>query len=303
MKAGSDCGWVDKVVHVSSSNYWNYDGFPLNTSSKGTVCGDVYISAGDHAGLDYGPYFSNFSLPKGIAKWARLYVGVQSEYRTWLDTIFNGEYLGDVILDKNGCLVPDDTNVYGSGNGVWMVSYNCTHNVNMDTQNTALAITDGGVYSIVLVVVYENASLPKVQYWINEGNVNLNYQTPLNNTVTRFNGTAYNSTEANLTVLYYTGTAGEPDYLYLNSPYAYDSPYNFSNISWDILKYRGYQLDSNDVANGFSGLIFTSAFDLDSFTSANDSTPLKDIINTTAPDSNYVIFWRGHDDNRNGTID
>jgi hypothetical protein len=85
--------------------------------------------------------------------------------------------------------------------------------------------------------VYENTSLPNVQYWVNEGNPNLNYVTPLNNNVSWFNGTAYNSTEANLIALYYTGTEGEHDYLYLNAPKASDSPYNLSNIGWNISKF------------------------------------------------------------------
>ncbi len=63
-------------------------------------------------------------------------------------------------------------------------------------------------------------------------------------------------------------------------------------------------MDSYDVANSYSGAVSTSAFDLDSFTTANDSNYMvNDIINRTAANSNYAIFWRGHDDNGNGTID
>ena len=299
---------------------YTFDGLAVKTvaGGNGTVQGDVYVCYGDHAGLESAktfPYLTNYSLPDGTVKWARLYVGIwggTDASKGWVNTTFNGHCEGNVSLNssEDTATYSSGTNVYGSGWGVWTVSYNCTDNVSMDATNTAEAKTggniDGRVYGIALVVVYENTSLPKVQYWINEGNLNLNYGVDdpdyaFNCDFSWFNGTAYNCTEANLTALYYTGSNGEHDYLYLNAPDASDSPYNLSNISWNIPGYRRYQLDSNDIANGNSGGVSTSAFDLDSFTSANDSTPLKDIINTTA--NNYAIFWRGHDDNGNGTID
>ena len=40
---------------------------------------------------------------------------------------------------------------------------------------------------------------------------------------------------------------------------------------------------------------YTKGWDLHNFTSTNDSTPLKDIVNYTA--NNSAFFWRGHDDN------
>lgn len=289
-----------------------YGGFNVNTMTNGTVQGDVFASYGSNGGLASSPYTTSYNVPAGTVKWARLYVGVWggNEANTgWVNTTLNGNSLGSVTLGGTGDTNPtysSGTNAYSSGNGVWMVSYNCTDNV-ISGSNIAIATTggsiDGRIYGIVLVVVYENTSLPNVQYWVNEGNPNLNYVTPLNNNVSWFNGTAYTSTEANLIALYYTGTNGEHDYLYLNAPYASDSPYNLSNIGWNISKYRRYQLDSNDVANSYSGLISTSYFDFDSFTSSNDSTALKDIINTTAANSNYAIFWRGHDDDGNGQID
>lgn len=299
---------------------YTFDGLAVKTvaGGNGTVQGDVYVCYGDHAGLESAktsPYLTNYSLPDGTVKWARLYVGIwggTDASKGWVNTTFNGHCEGNVSLNssEDTATYSSGTNVYGSGWGVWTVSYNCTDNVSMDATNTAEAKTggniDGRVYGIALVVVYENTSLPKVQYWINEGNLNLNYGVDdpdyaFNCDFSWFNGTAYNCTEANLTALYYTGSNGEHDYLYLNAPDASDSPYNLSNISWNIPGYRRYQLDSNDIANGNSGGVSTSAFDLDSFTSANDSTALKDVINTTA--NNYAIFWRGHDDNGNGTID
>ena len=304
-----------------------FDGYDVKNIVNGTVQGGVFVKYGDHAGLETAkrsPYLTNYSLPGGTVKWARLYVGIwgATEDRTgWVNTTFNGHWEGNVSLNRSEdtATYSSGTNVYGSGCGVWTVSYNCTDNVTMDDTNTANVSTfggiDGRVYGIVLVVVYENSSLPKVQYWVNEGNVNLHCSSEggapwvLNNNVAWFNGTAYNCTEANQTVLYYTGSNGEHDYLYLNPPYAYDSPYNLSNISWNIPGYRGYQLNSDDVANSHSDYtctcdndsVSTTAFDLNCFSETNDSTSLCNIVNHT--DNNYAIFWRGHDDDGNNTID
>ena len=302
---------------------WAFDGFELKNLINGTVQGDVYVSNGTHAGLANTPYTTNYNVPSGTVRWARLYVGVwggTENYVGWVNTTFNNHCEGNVTLNRS-----EDTNtyssginVYGSGHGVWMVSYNCTDNVTMGATNTAEARTgaisgsfDGRVYGIVLVVVYESSSLPKVEYWVNEGNMNLHYETggyaAVNKTFAWFNGTAYNCTEANLTAVQYTGSDGEPDYLYFNAPDASDSPYS-DNISWSISNYRTHQMDSNDVADSHSdqdgvcddNSVFTYGFDLNCFSHANDTTQLKDIVNTT--DNNYAIFWRGHDDNGDGTI-
>lgn len=304
------CAVLFMTALPSAANY-AYDGFEIKNMVNGTVQGDVFASYGSNGGLANDPYTTSYNVPAGTVKWARLYVGVWGGTETktgWVNTTINGNNLGNVTLGGTGDSNPtysSGTNAYSSGNGVWVVSYNSTNNVTSGSYSataTTGGTIDGRVYGIALVVVYENTSLPKVQYWVNEGNPNLNYGT-LNNNVSWFNGTAYNSTEANLTALYYTGTSGEHDYLYLNPPYASDSPYNLSNIGWNIPNYMRYQLGNNDVANSYSGLTYTSYFDFDSFTSSNDSTALNEIINTTAANSNYAIFWRGHDDDGNGQID
>ena len=294
------------LLAVPASADYSYDGFELKTMTNGTVQGGVYSSYGSNGGLANDPYSTTYSnVPAGTVKWARLYVGIWGGTQNkvgWVNTTFNDHCEGNVTLNINvdTNTYSTGTNVYSSGNGVWMVSYNCTDNVTSGS-NSATATTggtiDGRVYGIALVVVYENSSLPKVQYWINEGNVNLNYVTPLNNNFTWFNGTAYNSTEANLTAMQYTGTSGQPDYLYLNPPDASDSPYNLSNIRWNVTKYDMYQFNSNDVADASEG----GYFDFDSFTSMSDSTALKDIIDTTG--NNYAIFWRGWDTDNDGAID
>lgn len=286
-----------------------YDGFSVNTMTNGTVQGDIFVSHGNNSGLSAPPFTTYTDVPGGSAVWARLYVGVWggTQSRTgWVNTTLNGASIGNVTLGGTGDTNPtysSGTNAYSSGHGVWWVSYNATNNVTMNAQNIATARTggtiDGRVYAIVLALVYQNTSLPEIQYWANEGNVNLHYNSSafpyvLDSNFTWFNGSAYNSTEARLNAVYLTGSSGEPDYLYFNPPSAGDSPYG--NMAWDISAYRRYQLNGNNVANESQG----SYFDFESFTSTNDSTALKDIVNTSA--NNYAIFWRGHDDNSDGWI-
>ncbi|MBA7511256.1 hypothetical protein ES705_03247 [subsurface metagenome] len=351
-----------------ASAEYNFDGYELRNMINGTVQGDVYVGGGHGAPtLIYGsgppknpenPYNQTFEVPDKVGSngenvtWARLYVGIwggNALSSGWLNVTFTNNTGNLTTLDNVTLSGEDDTNpvynttvssAYESGCGCWMVAINCTSNVTSGT-NTVNATTGGGlydgrVYGIVLVVVYENSSSAKVQYWVNEGNVNLHYNQSLahpafNCNFTWFNGTAYNSTEANLTVVYYAGDSNQNDYLFLNAPNdASDSPYNCSNVGWDNgSSYWRYQLDNNNVANESSdncsvnyseccccsdcncccdcsesvaGETYdTNAFDFNCFSETNDSTPLCDIINHTA--NNYAIFWRGHDDNGNGTID
>ena len=285
---------------------WNYDGYEVRTMESGNIKGDVFISCGDTSGAGKSPYTSNFSVPAGTEKYSRLYVGVWGGTETktgTLDTVFNSVSLSTVNIGGKGDTNPtytDGTNVYGRGNGVWWVSYNVTGSVNMGTLNSATA-TKGGLldklYSIVLVTVYSDPSEPEIEYWINEGSINLHYVAPsypweqdLN--FTWFNGSTITPVDARFDVVYLTSNEGEPDYLYFNPPDASDSPYN--NMAWDISTYQTHQLGDNDVADESDGGYVT----FKSFVSTNDSTPLKNLIST----DNYAVFWRGHDDNNDGEI-
>ncbi len=297
------------MLIMPATALWQFDGWEVKTMETGSINGDVFISFGDRSGLLPSPYTSNFTLPGGAAKYSRLYVGVWggTETRTgWVNTTLNGATIGNVTINGTGDTNPTytaGTNVYGRGNGVWWASYNVTGRVNMGAINTATARTGGGidgrVYAIVLVTVYIDASKPEIQYWINEGSVNLHYASASypyvqDKTFVWFNGTAITPASARLNAVYLTSSQGEPDYLYFNPPDAVDSPY--SNMSWDINAYRTYQLNGDDVADASNG----GYFDFEIFTSTNDSTALKNIVNTGS--NNYAVFWRGHDDNNDGTI-
>ena len=310
-----------------------FAGFEVKTITNGTVQGDVYVSNGTKAGYAPGnpnnPYVSSYSVPSGTVKWARLYVGVwggNAGNSGWVnvtitdnsDTVTyrkNVSYDGDD--DENPTYHETEPSVYGTGCGCIAVAYNVTNNVTSGESNTVSATStvygqSSYLYGVVLVVVYEDSNLEKVEYWVNEGNVNLNYgpwpHSPLNYDFTYFNGIAYNCTEANLTVVYYTGDSDQNDYLFFNAPDESGSPYR-SSVQWSNTSYWHYQLDDKNIADSHSdkdGVCednskSTGAQDLNCFYETNDSTPLEDIVNHTA--NNYAIFWRGHDDSGNNIID
>jgi hypothetical protein len=226
----------------AAANY-NFDGFPLTTSSSGTVYGGVYTGVGDNDGQTFTSatvnHTSNYTLPDGIdVKWARLYVDA------WCGTEF---YNGTVNVSFNGGPwqsefyngdQDNNPNCWGSGHGVLWVWFDQTNNVRsginrVDVKST---IYNNRVFRAVLVCAYNDTDGcgPLVNYWVNDGNYNLHYDGggipyPTDNTTTWFNGTAYNATVglddvccAKLTTVYHAsggglnGQASEPDYLYFN---------------------------------------------------------------------------------------
>ena len=299
------------VFSVPAMAGYSYDGFSMNTVLTGSVDGDVYRSCGDHCGVDDSPYTSNFSVPSRTRKWARLYVGVwggNETYTGWVNTTLGGNALGNVTLGGSGDTNPtyDTTNpsVYVSGHGVYWVAYNCTDEVTMGAANQAVATTgktsgnfDGRVYGIVLVVAYNDTDGcgHVMQYWLNEGNVNLNYVTPLDNTTAWFNGSVCTKMcSANLTTVHLCGhdLLGSPpqpenDYLYFNAHEAYHRPNQLGddgNETWG----------DDDIADSSTG----DAFDLHSFALSFSNGTL---VNTAG--NNNVTVWRGHDDDGDGTIE
>jgi hypothetical protein len=296
------------MLSMPATAAWDFEGWEVKTIVNGSIKGDVFISYGDKSGLGASPYTSNFSIPDGTEKYSRLYIGVWggTEKKTGtLNTVFNSIDIGTITIggkDDTNPTYTTGTNVYGRGNGVWWASYNVTGNVTMGEVNTATAKTggtiDGRVYAIVLVTVYTDPSkIDNIQYWINEGSINLHYKAPSypweqDKSFVWFKGTtAITPSSARLNAVYLTGTKDEPDYLYFNPPDESDSPY--SNMAWDIAKYEEYQLDGSDVADASNG----EFFDFETFVSTEEK-PIKDLI----LNNNYAVFWRGHDDNNDGTI-
>ena len=280
---------------VMATASYNFDGFQLNTTSSGSVYGGVFVSYGDKSGLVSTPYTSNYTLPAGTARWARLYVGVWggNEGNTdWVNTTLNSKGVGNISLGGTGDTNPtysEGTNVYSSGNGVWWVSYNVKDNISMGAINTATARTRSfSVYGIVLAAAYndtDGAGL-MTQYWINEGNVNLHGDTAvtwvLDNTTVLFNGDLDSKyTNAKLNTVYLTGTSGEPDYLYFNAVEDYHRLHQLGDNGDETI-------GSDDIAGARNG----NYFDFVSF----------DVMHLVSPNNNFASYWRGHDNDGVGGI-
>ena len=218
---------VCMFAYPAAADY-NYDGYDLTTVAHDTINGVVYVGGGHGVeGTSYEPntHIQNFSVPSGTVKFAKLYVGVwggKEEYNGTLQTNFNENDLGTFILDGE---FDGNQDVWCTGHGVYWVHYNVT-NLTTTGFNTAIANTnqinsafDGRMYGIVLVAVVENAGKTEVEYWINDGHLNLNYQTPLNSTTTQFSGTIVDpdNKTSMLTTAYLTGDVLDGDTLQFNT--------------------------------------------------------------------------------------
>jgi hypothetical protein len=197
------------------ANY-NFDGFPVETRTSGTVNGGVFIDSVPWNGQT--TLTGNFNVPTGNVIWARLYTGIwggRPEYEGWVNVTFNADYnsngLGPIHLQGE---LDTNSNVWCSGNGKYWMYYDVTDLVNAGVVNTATTTKinetvgsfDGRVYGIVLVVAYEGGDNPKnIQYWINDGSDALNYVTPNDDGTTYFPGSVAGSvTDAELTMVHLT---------------------------------------------------------------------------------------------------
>ena len=275
------------LVQVAGAIY-SFDGVPytdkLDLVAHGSFKGGVYV--GESHRLDFPPCTRTFAVPENVeVKWARLYVGVwggTERYTGWVHAELNGHDLGKTpLLGEHD----DNPNVYCTGHGVYWVYYEVTDKVSPGL-NTAIADTsrgergnklDGRVYSVILVAIYEDENAPEITYWVADGNVNLHGRgwagtMPTTNDFAsvKFEGMIdpANVENANLTVLYLTGSPGEPDYL----------------------EFNGHGIGGDDVANGGDGktpYVDFKSFDVTKYTQAENS----------------VLFLRGKDVNGDGKID
>lgn len=254
-------GIIFLTFALPATAVYTFDGIPLSNVRHETINGGVYVGGGH--GLAASPYTHAFTVPSGTIKHAKLYVGVWGGNNVSTGTIattLNGTSLGTRSLLGSSDTNPD---VYVSGFGVYWVSYNVTDKVTSGS-NTATATTsgaiDGRVYGIVLVAAYQDISLPQIEYWINEGNDNLNDKTPKNTATTSFDGAINKSnvSSAKLWTSYLTGNAGDNDTLSMNG-----------------------NLIATDAANAAEGTFF----DLDQW----------DVTSVLASSGNAVLFDRGSD--------
>ncbi|NOR48638.1 MAG: DUF3344 domain-containing protein, partial [Methanosarcinaceae archaeon] len=213
------CALILALTAAPAAAVYDFDGIPLDNVKHKTINGGVYVDGGH--GLEYTPYTQAFTVPSGTIKYAKLYVGVwggNNKSTGTIDTTFNGVNLGSKsLLGENDI----NTDVYASGFGTYWVSYDVTDDATSGS-NTAIATTggdiDGRMYGIVLVAVYEDASQPLIEYWINEGNENPNDKTPKDTATTSFDGTidTANVGSATLWTSYIASKVGDADTISMN---------------------------------------------------------------------------------------
>jgi len=253
---------------------YNFDGFPekdeLEEVEEGKVYGSVYVDGGH--GVGKSPYTQSFNVPEGTVEWAQLYVGVWGGSETkegYIDVTFNGEELGETLEIKGE--KDTNSNVYCSGHGVYWIVYNVKEyqaTGPVDAVVTTSGTIDGRVYGVVLVAVVKEEDESEVQYWINEGNVNLHKLSDIrvanDEALAEFNGTVDMDkfVAARLTTVYLTGSPGENDYLYFNDNKLCDGD------------------NCDDIANS------KQYFDFKTF----------DVIDYIEDDNNEVKFERGDED-------
>ena len=257
-----------------AANY-NFDGWPVETRTNGTVNGGVFIDYEPWAGTK--TLTGNFNVPDGDIKWARLYTGVwggTENYEGWMNVTFNGIYdengLGPIHLQGEADTNP---NVWCSTHGKYWMFYNVTDLVNAGAVNTAtttkinatVGAFDGRVYGIVLVAVYESGDSPKeIQYWINDGSDGLHYAEATWPPIAHDTGTTYfnaiigitNITKASLTMVHLT---------------AYEPPCN------NCLKFNDHEFDTS--------MVDSNTFELNSW----------NVTNYVASSGNNAWFSRGED--------
>lgn len=246
---------------------YNFDGVPftdqLEKVTSGTVKGGVYVDGGH--GLGPSPYTQSFNVPEGEVIWAQLYVGVWggNEVNTGsVEVTFNNKELG--ALDLKG-EADTNSNVYCSGNGVYWIYYKVIDNTTsgpVDAVVTTSGEIDGRVYGVVLVAVYKESDGEQVEYWINDGNVNLHgpgwsgEHGTNDEALADFSGTVDVDTfaAARLSVVYLTGTPSLNDYLYFNDEKLCDgdncddianSKQSFDIKTFDVIDY--IEKDNNEA--------------------------------------------------------
>ena len=234
------------IVPTISANY-DFDGIPLDTVRHETLShGGVYIGGGH--GADVTPYTETFEVPDGTIQYSRLYVGVwggTENYKGWANIHFNGASIVNRSLDG---AMDTHSDVLASGHGVYWIVRDVKSTTHAGA-NTATVYTggeiDGRVYCIVLVTSYTDASLPSVTYWINEGNMNLNYKySPTTDTTeTTFGGSAP-SGDMWLTTVHLTGNPDDGDTLRFNNHLVATDAADGSGPDWSLAY---FDLESWDV--------------------------------------------------------
>jgi len=196
------------LVPLASAGEWRGDGTPLYVIAEGRIHGGVYVGGGH--GLTYeDPYVEYFDLPGNI-EYARLYVPVWNYNEDdWIEVSINGKSLGRSSE-------PD----YVAAWGICDYVLNVTDELSpgMNTVSVTYHNTNGAPYSIVLVAVYNDTTMPQTRFWIAEGNHALSQTSKIDHVEVIFKGNIpKGTTNATLWTMMIAGNEGEIDKLYFNS--------------------------------------------------------------------------------------
>ncbi len=240
---------------VASAQYAS-DGFNLDTIRHDTVVGGVYVDGGHGVGTS--PYTEVFSDVPSDLLFARLYVGVKGgtkEATGWVSVIFNGHDLGTISLAGLNDTNPD---VYCSGNGEYWIHYDVAEYATGGNDNTVTITTggkiDGRVKGTTLVAVYSDSAETSKEYWICEGNINLNYRTEHDCETVSFErmfGSSDDIKSATLWTMYLSGNEGVNDTLTFNSHLIAEDAADGGCIEDGAYVWRDlcFDLDSRDVTD------------------------------------------------------
>jgi len=208
------------LIPVASAQY-SSDGFNLITIRHDTITGGVYVDGGHGVGTS--PYTEVFEDVPSDVTFARLYVGVKGgtkEATGWVSVEFNGRDLGTIDLAG---LNDESPNVYCSGNGEYWIYYDVTGETISESDNAVAIITggeiDGRVKGTSLVAVYSDPAATDKEYWICEGNINLNYRTKHDTETVyfeRMTGDPADLKSTTLWTVYLSGNEGVNDTLSVN---------------------------------------------------------------------------------------
>ena len=238
---------------VVSAQYAS-DGFNLDTIRHDTVVGGVYVDGGH--GVSTSPYTEVFEDVPSDLLFAYLYVGVKGgtkEATGWVSAVFNGHDLGTISLAGLNDTNPD---VYCSGNGEYWIHYDVAEYATGGNDNTVTIATggkiDGRVKGTTLVAVYSDPAETSKEYWICEGNINLNYQTVYDSETVSFEkmlGSSDDLKSATLRTMYLSGNEGVNDTLSFNSHLIAEDAADGGRIEGGTYVWRDmcFDLDSWDV--------------------------------------------------------
>ena len=196
------------LVPLASAGEWRGDGTPLYVIAEGSIHGGVYVGGGH--GLTYeDPYVEYFDLPGNI-EYARLYVPVWNYNEgDWVEVSINGKSLGKTSE-------PDYVAAWGICDYVFTVTDELSPGMN--TVSVTYYNTNGAPYSIVLVAVYNDTTMPQTRFWIAEGNHALSQTSKIDHAELIFKGDIpEGTTNATLWTMMIAGNEGEIDKLYFNS--------------------------------------------------------------------------------------